>query len=223
MKKKLLFGTLLLICLLLLPSLTVAATETADHEETTGAVTDTPSDTPEEEAVPDSTDTPGLGQLLLDGLEAYTPEIFSAMALISSLLLLLGYKRGFLPLLRGGLGKLCGAVHELGAQTEAHRESADGLVSDVSERIQKTEGHLANLGETLRLLEEKLPNAEKTSALFRQVETVLLSQIDMLYELFLSTSLPQYRKDAIGEKVSTMRAALQTDRTAEKETEKHES
>lgn len=247
MKKKLLFFSVLLICLLLLPPLTVAAEEPTPTVEDTptgaaSATTDNPPDSHGEdeahsegdggeaaaiscgrgESADSGAGTPSLCQLLLDGLERYTPEILSAMALVSSLLLLLGYKRGFLPLLQGGLGKLCGAVRELGAQTEAHRASADGLASDVSERIRKTESHLSTVGETLRQLEDKLPCAAETERHLRDVETVLLSQVDMLYELFLSTSLPQYRKDGIGERVSAMRAALQAGRTTEGEAQTHE-
>ena len=34
------------------------------------------------------------------------------------------------------------------------------------------------------------------------------AQIDMLYEIFMSSALPQYAKDRVGEKVAEMKAQL---------------
>ena len=37
------------------------------------------------------------------------------------------------------------------------------------------------------------------------------AQVDMLYEIFMSSSLPQYQKDSVGEKISSMRKSLSED------------
>ena len=34
------------------------------------------------------------------------------------------------------------------------------------------------------------------------------AQIDMLYDVFMSSALPQYQKDAVGERIAKMKEAL---------------
>ena len=36
----------------------------------------------------------------------------------------------------------------------------------------------------------------------------MLSQIDMLYEIFMQSGLPQYSKDALGERMAKMKKTL---------------
>jgi hypothetical protein len=40
------------------------------------------------------------------------------------------------------------------------------------------------------------------------MKTIMSAQVDMLYNIFMSSSLPQYSKDAVGERISEMKAAL---------------
>ena len=41
--------------------------------------------------------------------------------------------------------------------------------------------------------------------------SVLYAEIDMLYEIFMAASLPQYLKDNVGEKVRVMKAKLNSE------------
>jgi hypothetical protein len=45
----------------------------------------------------------------------------------------------------------------------------------------------------------------------------MLGEIDMLYEIFISSSLPQYSKDAISERVAKMKKILLAGENSEKE------
>ena len=47
-----------------------------------------------------------------------------------------------------------------------------------------------------------------------ELRLILNSQIELLYEIFMSSSLPTYQKDAVGARFAEMKRAL------EKETEK---
>ena len=42
------------------------------------------------------------------------------------------------------------------------------------------------------------------------MRTILAGQIDMLYSIFMSSGLPQYQKDEIGEKIKEMREELKS-------------
>ena len=37
---------------------------------------------------------------------------------------------------------------------------------------------------------------------------ILSAQVDMLYDIFMTSALPQYQKDAVGERIAAMRGAL---------------
>ena len=42
----------------------------------------------------------------------------------------------------------------------------------------------------------------------KQLYLILNAQIEMLYDLFMSSALPQYQKDAVGEKIAKMKEAV---------------
>ena len=41
-----------------------------------------------------------------------------------------------------------------------------------------------------------------------QLRLVVDTQIDMLYDIFMSSALPQYQKDAVGERIAKMKGAI---------------
>ena len=41
-----------------------------------------------------------------------------------------------------------------------------------------------------------------------ELSVIVGTQIDMLYDIFMTSALPQYQKDAVGERVAKMKEAL---------------
>ncbi len=137
-----------------------------------------------------------------------TDKIFSALAFITSLILAFAYKRGALPLIKSGIVSIGKSAGELAEKTGSAIEKTEQTLSFLSDRFafceSSVEGAVASieeLGARLEAIEMNKSSAEKTKA-------VLLSQIDLLYDIFMQSSLPQYSKDAVGEKVAEMKRVL---------------
>lgn len=135
-------------------------------------------------------------------------KILSALAFISSLALMIFYKKGLFPILTRSLsgiksstGEFKEILKEGGLKTE---ESLNFLLDKFAffeNTINEISGSLEELGERL----EKTKASSKSQEEFK---TVMLSQVELLYEIFMQSSLPQYSKDAVGEKVSEMKKRL---------------
>lgn len=135
-------------------------------------------------------------------------KIFSALAFISSVFLALTYRKGLIPTINTGL--------------TAIKKSADAFENSTAESIVKTEQSLDFLTDKFALcistlesmskyideLAVRLDCIEEEKKSASSLKNIMLSQIDMLYEIFMNSALPQYSKDAIGEKVSQMKKRI---------------
>lgn len=135
-------------------------------------------------------------------------QILSALAFIGSVAIILCYKKGFIPLVTEGLGAIaCGVktinekTGELGTNTEQFSKSIDVRLKNAEELIKNSESIFKSLEENLNELNQSKREREITNE-------VLLAEVDMLYEIFMSAALPQYLKDSVGEKTSAMKAKL---------------
>lgn len=145
----------------------------------------------------------------------YASEILCAMTFIGSLVLAFAYRKGLLPIVKGSLltignavGKMKESVsenaqkgEELGKSIENGLEAAKSVLDGLVSRIEELDAAL-----TERLAKESDEVKEKEA-----LRLVLLSQIDMLSDIFMSSSIPQYRKDAVGERIAKMKEALGKD------------
>ena len=71
---------------------------------------------------------------------------------------------------------------------------------------------LAELTERVEALDaginKSIKDADEATREKEAFKLILTSQVDMLYYLFMSSALPQYQKDTVGERISKMREAL---------------
>ena len=135
-------------------------------------------------------------------------KIFSALAFISSVILALTYRKGLIPTINTGLSAI--------------KKSADAFKNSTAESIVKTEqsldfltdkfasciSALESISKYIDELAVRLDSIEDEKKSASSLKTVMLSQIDMLYEIFMNSALPQYSKDALGEKVSQMKKSI---------------
>ena len=68
---------------------------------------------------------------------------------------------------------------------------------------------LEALADGLGKLTAALDEREKNSYSADDLTTVMLAEIDMLYEIFNSAELPQYIKDRVGERIAEMKKTLE--------------
>lgn len=140
---------------------------------------------------------------------AHAAEILSALTLIGSLVLAITYKKGLLPKLSGALTRIGSSVSELGDGTKK-------ILADMSEKIDTatgkseiTEGICQNLADEVSALSARLSEVDAQKGEREKMRLIILSQIEMLYDIFMTSALPQYSKDAVGERVAAMKAALE--------------
>ena len=67
---------------------------------------------------------------------------------------------------------------------------------------------LEELSGRVSTLCDNLSAKEKLEDCTEKVRIVILSQIDLLYDVFMSSALPQYQKELIGERVVKMKKEM---------------
>ena len=160
----------------------------------------------EEEKNDVATDT--VFSMLYELTMEYATEILSALAALLSCLLAFGYKKGLIPFLRQGIGVISGTVSKLGESTE----SANRIVTEQSEATRQMTAQItaavSALSESMLALGERLTKLEEASAERAGIREALIGEIDMLAEIFLASSLPEYRKEKIGTTVARLKEQL---------------
>lgn len=195
---------LLLAILLSLPIL--ASADEAVTDGTTTAEADNSAHAPVDDAVSDEKES--LFKSLFEAFEDNLSQILSALAFIGSLIIMLCYKRGLLPLVKDALAAIGAGVKKLGEKTNemnieagAVTEQINGRLEDASRLLMAMEGALTTLTSRLDALESERDGRKKLCA-------VLSAEVDMLYEIFNSAALPQYLKDRVGERIAYMKAEI---------------
>ena len=78
----------------------------------------------------------------------------------------------------------------------------------ISEKLALTENILSDAKTKISELEEKLSEAMATNDKTEEFRAVMLAEVEMIYNIFISSSLPQYQKDKVGEAYARMKQAL---------------
>ena len=175
-------------------------------------------DTTEPEASTDSKETPGADaesetevspfSLAFDYVKHYATEIFCALSLICSVALSLAYKRGLIPAITGTLSALHGSVEKIKSTAEGESAESRELFSALTERLDGFAKAIEEAAERLSRLDGELAALGADAKERERQRLILTSQTDMLYSVFMSSSLPQYQKDEISKRVAAMREAL---------------
>ncbi len=135
-------------------------------------------------------------------------KILSALAFASSLILALVYKRGLMPIIKNALGTLAASVTKLREETEKSSAGASDSIGLAAQKLLEAEKTISMLFEKLTDLEQKLKSAEEIKKDSERLGIIMNYQIDMLYEVFMSSSLPAYLKEEMGEKIAGMKREL---------------
>ena len=135
-------------------------------------------------------------------------KILSALAFIASLILIFVYKKGLLPILKGALASLGASVSSLKDETGRINEKSSEKIELATQKLENAEQIISSLGDKLAQLEVKLESTEELKLSAQAMRTIMDSQVDMLYNIFMSSSLPAYQKEAVGTKITEMRKLL---------------
>ena len=134
-------------------------------------------------------------------VEDNADKIFSILAFVGTIIVGIGYKSGLIPLLNDALSKLKGSL-------DGVRESGEKMNANTSVKIAEMEDSLKALEKNLNHISTHLEGYEALTVERGAMRKILEGQIDMLYAIFMSSALPQYQKDEVGEKIQSMREEL---------------
>jgi len=210
MKKNRIIAVILLIAVFLaaFSVVSLAADEdTADTIDTPEVSTDTEIDRETDEGE-GSIDTENVFETLFIKVKNHAGEICSALALIASLILAYCYKCGLMPIIQNALSAISNVLSgiEKGAD-ESSRASAEAI-SALKDRLERAEELIEKLGENMDTLVEDLRVRTLEVKGSEDTRVILSAQVDMLYDIFMTSALPQYQKDTVGERIAAMRGAL---------------
>lgn len=158
--------------------------------------------------VEDSSSEDNVFALIYDLIIGGADEIFSILTCILSFALMIIYKKGMAPTLEKGVRSLAAGVRGIGERASEIKSSTDSFAAELTDRISTIEASLESLANSLKALTDTLDEREKSSYSLGDLATVMLAEIDMLYEIFNSAELPQYMKERVGERVADMKRKL---------------
>ena len=161
-----------------------------------------------EEEVAPTPESTTVFEEIYDQVLAHSDKILSALAFLASLFLAFAYKRGFLPLIRGGLNAISNAVGSLKDESERASEISREALAEANDKLAVAEQSLSELTEKLAVFEQELGNTKDMKTKTEEFRLVLETQSELLYEIFMSSSIPTYLKESVGEKMCAMKKAL---------------
>ena len=161
------------------------------------------------ESEPDKTsENENFFEDIFEAASEFSTEIASLLAFLGSLLVAFAYKRGLLPSVKSGIGALGGAVGQLKDSAENHSRHQDELLTEFTERLCRAEEVLERFGKAIDEIAEKTEDGEKAAKDREEMKLLMSAQIDMLYNIFMTSSLPQYQKDAVNERIREMKEVI---------------
>jgi hypothetical protein len=144
-------------------------------------------------------------EILYNAALLHAGEIFSALACLFSAILMLCYRKGIMPLIEGGIGAISGSVSTISREAERQSQLSDKTKELIADKLEGAEALLNRISASFEDFDNRLKTCEGLKSFENSVREILLSQIDLLYEVFMNSSLPQYEKDRIGEMVNAMK------------------
>lgn len=143
---------------------------------------------------------------------SHASEILCAMTFAGSLILAFAYKKGLMPLVKGSLLSIANAISKIKDDTTENAERNAKIGESLEMELENTKATLNTLTDKISelglMLMEKLECEDDAKREKEEFKLILSSQIDMLYDIFMASALPQYQKDAVGERIAKMKGAI---------------
>ena len=163
------------------------------------------------ESAPTETENSNVFEELYAAVSEFSGEIASALAFLGSLIVALAYKRGLMPAVKSGIGAIGGAVSQLKDSTESYSKHQDELLTEFGERLCRAEEVLERFGQAIDEIAEKTEDGKSAAEDRASMKALMSAQIDMLYDIFMTSSLPQYQKDAVNKRIGEMKEVTKSE------------
>lgn len=134
--------------------------------------------------------------------------VFGALAAVGTLAVAFSYKRGMLPLLRGGVGVLSDRVKQIGEQSEEIKKESEENAVFVKNQLQMMLSSFRDCADTVKNFAAVLEDVRTKTGEIELLKSLLAGEVELLYDIFSSSSLPQYQKEIVARRVEELRLAL---------------
>ena len=139
---------------------------------------------------------------------SHISEILSLAAFIGSLVCAIIYKSGLMPLMENGLKSLKNAALKIKEATDkAECDNKESIVN-ISRKIDDIENTLGDMCDAFLAVIDALEGYENHREHQKRLDTVLEGELDMLYDIFMTSALPEYEKVRVGERMTKLKEAL---------------
>lgn len=197
-----LIASTLLAALLLLGGISASAEELTDTEEVCSESTEVT----QTEAT-GGENAENIFAEIYEAASGFSSEILSVFAFLGSLIVAFAYRKGLMPAMKKGIGAIGNAIGQIKDATDKYGEHQDEILSAFNERIAESEKILERFGEAIDEIAEKTETANDARADRESVKALMSAQIDMLYEIFMNSQLPQYQKESVSQRIKEMKEA----------------
>ena len=159
----------------------------------------------------DIEDTKNSFEKIYDAAMAHVSEILSLAAFIGSLICAVIYKSGLMPLMekgRGGIKNAAQKIKEATDRAECDNKASLGYIND---KMNELEIAISEMQETVKAATQAMDSAVDMKAHQARIDGLLAGELDMLYDIFMSSALPEYEKARVGERVAKLKEGLKSD------------
>ncbi len=190
------------------------ADSSEDFSETPPAADPLPDSVPavSDEEEPENTTSRSFGETVNYIWDTYAGEIFSALTLISSLVLAYFYKRGLVPTIWNGLNTISRTTEAATDAAKGIAESTDGKLSEfiqtaapLLDTIRTASRETASMAESVLALETRLA---ATDGEREKMKAMMAGVADLLYGVFTAANLPTYAKEQLGQRYNALTCLL---------------
>lgn len=143
-------------------------------------------------------------QAMVENLDA----VFGALAAVGTLAVAFSYKRGILPLLKGGVSVLSDKVKKIGEKSDSIADETAKSSELVKNNLQIILSELKDYENELSSLGEKLQSFSDIKTDVALLRRLLHGELELLYDIFAASALPQYQKERVTRRMEELTAAL---------------
>ncbi len=205
MKKKFILIPVLLLCLsvfLCFASFAEAADEQPPFAEAAECT---------EPEINEGDKSESIFTLVYELLAENAEGIFSLLAFASTAIMSIYCRRSMIPEIRSAFALIKSETDTIKSGAAQYSEMSSACSEDLSERlslIEKTSASVSERLDELKITSEELMSLKRES---RRLESLMEAEIDMLRDIFMSASLPEFKKEAVEKRVIKMKEELRNE------------
>lgn len=149
----------------------------------------------------------GLYRIVAD----YISEILCILAFAGSFLIAVLYKKGLVPLLKSALSGLSTAVGRIKDATENAATIQAASSEQVGEALNRAYDLIEGQRRIIEAVEKRLDELSENESERKRMRIILEEEVELLYDIFMSSSLPEYQKEAVAKRLKVIASGIKKD------------